>query len=99
MILVIGTIRVPADNLDGAMAAAETVITATRREDGCIRYAYARDLIDPDIMHISEAWRDRAALAAHARTPHVAEWHRVVSALGVTGRDLKIYETDEGEAI
>jgi hypothetical protein len=38
-------------------------IAATRAEDGCLAYSYAVDLEDPNLLHISEQWRDEAAVA------------------------------------
>ena len=99
MILVAGTVRIPEQAFETAQPAIEAMITATRQEDGCIRYAFARDLTDPGLMHISEAWRDREALAAHGRTPHMAEWRKAIGAVGVIERDLRVYETDEGQPI
>lgn len=99
MILVVGTVRVPESAFETAREAMAKVVEATRREDGCIRYAYAQDVLDPGVMHVSEAWRDREALKAHFDAPHMAEWGKVVGGLGASERNLRIYETDEGEPI
>ena len=99
MILVVGTVRVPEEAFASAHEAMAAMIAATRQESGCIRYAFARDLVDPQVMHVSEAWTDREALAAHGRTPHMAEWRKAIGAVGVIERDLRIYETGEGEPI
>ena len=40
------------------------VIAATLQEDGCIQYAYGQDVLDPELIHIAEKWRDMAALKA-----------------------------------
>ena len=99
MILVLGTVKLAPDKLDGARDAMQAMVTASRAEPGCIAYAYAQDVLDPEIIHVVEKWRDREALKAHFATPHMAEWRRVMGALGLSGRDLKIFETDEGEPI
>ncbi len=99
MILVIGTVRVPQDAFEGARPAMERMIAETRKEDGCIRYAFARDLIDQGLMHVSEAWRDREALTAHARSAHMREWQTAIGAVGVSERNLRLYDTDEGELL
>ena len=39
MILVIGTFRMPPENVALALPAALRVVTATRAEDGCIAYS------------------------------------------------------------
>lgn len=99
MILILGTVRIPADGLEAALSAMATMVAASRAEDGCIRYAYARDVLDPTVIHVSEAWRDRAALAAHFATPHLAAWREQFAELGITDRNLKLYETDDGEPV
>lgn len=99
MILVVGTVRVQAGGLEKVTDAMEKVLTATRAEDGCIRYAYARDVLDPQVMHVSEAWRDMDALKAHFKAPHMGEWQAAMKEAGVLERDLRVYETDEGRPI
>jgi quinol monooxygenase YgiN len=99
MILVIGTVRVPAEAFEAAKPAMERMIAETRKEDGCIRYAFARDLIDPGLMHVSEAWRDRASLKAHGASTHMREWQSAIGSVGVSERNLRLYDTDEGEAL
>ncbi|MFZ1744128.1 MAG: putative quinol monooxygenase [Pontixanthobacter sp.] len=99
MILVVGTVELPSGGLEKLLPAAATVIGETRNEDGCIRYAYARDILNPDLMHVSEAWRDLDALIAHSKTEHMKIWGAAVGEVGVIKRDLKRYDTDEGIAI
>jgi quinol monooxygenase YgiN len=58
----------------GRRADDASVIAATRAEDGCLAYAYSHDALDPEVIHVTEKWRDRAALDAHFQTPHMATW-------------------------
>jgi quinol monooxygenase YgiN len=99
MILIAGTFRMPPENVAIALAMARRVIEATRAEDGCITYAYAQDLLDPGLIHVSESWRDRASLAAHAKSEHMQAWITERAVLNLTERNIRVYETDEGEAI
>ena len=96
MILVVGTVRVAEGGLDKVADAMRAVLEATSKEDGCIRYAYARDVLDPDLMHVSELWRDAEALRAHAAAPHMKSWGAAMREVGVIKRDLKMYEVGEG---
>jgi quinol monooxygenase YgiN len=96
MILVVGTVKVAEGGLDKVRTAMESVLSATRQEDGCIRYAYARDVLDPDLMHVSELWRDADALKAHGAAPHMKTWGTAMRDAGVIERDLKMYEVGEG---
>ena len=99
MILVVGTVKVAEGGFEQAREAMEKNIMATRGEEGCIRYSYARDVLDPQIMHVSEAWRDMDALKAHFTAPHMADWREAIVAAGVSERNLRVYETDEGTPI
>ena len=47
MLLVTGTFRLPADRLVGAREAMQAMVSASRAEAGCLRYAYDQDLFDP----------------------------------------------------
>ncbi len=99
MILIMGTVRVPAEVFETARGAMETMIVETRKEDGCIRYAFAQDVVDPGLMHVAEAWRDHEALKAHGASPHMAEWRKAMAGSGASERNLRVYETDEGTPI
>jgi len=99
MILVVGTFRLAPENLARALPMAQRVVTATRAEDGCIAYSYAQDLFDPGLIHVSEKWRDRAALAAHFRSAHMQTWVTERAGLDLSGRNIRIYESDDGEPV
>ena len=99
MIIIMGTVKLAPDRLDAAKPAMQLMVEASRAEPGCIAYAYAQDLLEPETVHVAEKWRDRAALTAHFATPHMAEWRGVMGGLGLTGRDLRVFEADEGSAI
>ena len=91
-VIVAGTVRIPAENLDAFRPHMERMLGASRAEDGCLVYSYAVDVEDPGLIRVFEAWRDRAALDAHFRQPHLAEWRACWPALGVSDRRLTLYE-------
>lgn len=99
MLLIMGTVRVPEGAIDRARSAMAKMLAGSRAEDGCLTYAYAQDVLDPELIHIVERWRDRAALDAHFLTPHMAEWRAAWPDLGIHDRDLALYESDEGTPI
>ena len=96
MIVVVGSFRIPPSMVEVVRPVMEEMITASRREEGCIEYAYALDVIDTGLVRVVEKWRDRDALEAHFRTAHIAEWRAQVSALAVSERNLVAHETDDG---
>jgi quinol monooxygenase YgiN len=90
MLIVEGTIRVP--DVNAARPIMTRMIEASRAEPGCIEYVYAVDLLDPTLVRISERWTTRAALAAHAKASHLAEWRSHWPQLRITDRSLRLYE-------
>jgi quinol monooxygenase YgiN len=96
MILLAGTVRFPPDNVLAAREAMAAIIEGTRAEEGCVRYAFAEDVLDPGLFHIIEFWRDQAALDGHGATAHMDAWRKAAQALGLHDRNLRLYEVDEG---
>ena len=96
MLLIMGTVRLPGDKLMRARPAMARMIEASRAEAGCIAYSYAEDVLDAGLIHVSELWRDPAALDAHFATEHIAAWRAAWPDLGIADRKLTVYEVDEG---
>ena len=99
MLIVAGTVRVPPQNFEGLRPHMAAMLTASRAEDGCLDYGYAEDVIEAGLVHVFERWRDRAALDAHFRTPHMAAWRAAWPSFGVSDRRLFAYEVASESAI
>jgi quinol monooxygenase YgiN len=99
MLLIVGSVRLPAENLERARAVMRRMVEASRAEDGCIDYGYAEDVLDRGLIHVKELWRDRAALDAHFATDHLARWRAEWVPLGIAERNLRVFEVDEGQAV
>ena len=99
MIVVMGSFRLPAAHYEAALPLMNKVIAATRAEHGCVLYAYARDIGNPEVIRVNEKWHDRAAFEAHVRSAHMATWASERTAFGLSERDIRVFETDEGVAI
>ena len=99
MILVIGQFRLPAERMDEARPVMAKVMLATRAEAGCVQYNYAEDVLDPGLIRVSEVWESREQLAAHLQTPHMQTWVQERAGLGLSGRDITVYEADGGTAL
>ena len=98
MLLIVGTIRLPAAKLDRARPVMQRMVEASRAEAGCLDYCYAQDIGDPGLIHVRELWTDRTALDAHFDSAHLAEWRSRWSDLGIGERDLRMFEVGEAEA-
>ncbi|GAB2481027.1 putative quinol monooxygenase [Comamonas humi] len=95
MLLIVGTVRLPAENLDRARPAMRAMVEASRAEPGCLEYGYAEDVLVPGLVHVKELWRDQAALDAHFASTHIAAWRAAWPALGIGDRDLRVHEVGE----
>ena len=98
MLLIVGTIRLPAAKLDRARPVMQRMVEASRAEAGCLDYFYAQDIADPGLIHVRELWTDRTALDAHFASAHLVEWRSRWSDLGIGERDLRMFEVGEAEA-
>ena len=94
MIIVEGSARIPEGAWDQAIAAMETMITASREEAGCIEYAYSRDFFDPNLLRIIERWQDKAALVSHFAEPHMAVFRAALAEVGPQDLQVRMYEAD-----
>ena len=81
MIVIAGTIAVKPERREDAQQAALAMAEATRRESGCVSYAFYADLLDPGAFFLFEEWESDAALAAHFQTEHMARFQEQVPAL------------------
>ena len=98
-LIVAGTVRIPPGVLEDFRPHMQAMLDATRREDGCLDYAYAEDVLEPGLIRVFEVWRDRAALDAHFQTDHIAAWRASWSKFGVSERRLIAYEVASQEQV
>ncbi|MGH8227139.1 MAG: putative quinol monooxygenase [Steroidobacteraceae bacterium] len=97
MLMIVGTIRLPPENLERARPVMRRMIEASRTEGGCRVYSYAEDVLEPGLIRVIEIWADRPALDRHFASAHIAEWRSRWPGLGLEGRNLTLYEaTDSG---
>ena len=80
MIHVIAVITAKPGQRDNLLAAFKDNLAAVKAERGCIEYGATVDTqgigsfqteFGPDTLVVLEKWADAAALAAHARAPHM----------------------------
>jgi quinol monooxygenase YgiN len=62
MLLIVGTVRMPAQSVAAARPVMQAMVDASRAEPGCVEYVYAEDLFDPGLIHVKELWSDLPAL-------------------------------------
>ena len=99
MIIVLATARLGEGAFEQGFAAMEAMIKASNAEPGCISYAYARDVLDPAVLHIVEKWDDDAALAAHFSMPHMAQFRQALARLDISIAEVRKFATDHGQPL
>jgi quinol monooxygenase YgiN len=87
-ILVTGVIDLDPAQRDGFIAAANTLMAATRAEDGCESYAFSADLDDQGRFYVAEQWASQEVMDTHMATPHLAAFMGAMGAFGVTAASL-----------
>jgi quinol monooxygenase YgiN len=60
-------------------AALEGIVGPTRKEAGALQYDLHRDLHEPRRFVFVERWESEAALAAHAKSAHIAAYKQAVA--------------------
>lgn len=99
MIVVTGEIELHPEDTWPATYHVVRMMAASEAEDGCICYRFYADLTNPRRFRIYEEWRDEAALEAHFRSAHMAEFQKHLKKLRVLDRNLKKFEVTETKAI
>ena len=74
MVVVIGRVSCEPDKRDALVARLERMQSASRKEDGCIRYGFFAAVEDPLTFVAVEEWADRPALDRHFEQPHLQEF-------------------------
>lgn len=90
MIVVAGSVSVPAENSEAFMSAAADVSAASRTLDGNIDYCISMQ--SPGVFRFLEIWDTEEAMMAQFAAPPFGAFQAAVSELGMAGMDGKKYE-------
>jgi quinol monooxygenase YgiN len=99
MIVIVGHLRIPPEKMNDAGRAIGTLVQETRKEPGCLLYAFSEDVLEPGTIRIAEKWESWDALKAHGAMPHLAAWRATLQAIGVREREVVAYEAGETRAL
>lgn len=91
MIVIAGTVSIEPDTYDEFIGHAQTMMAASRAEDGCHAYVFTQDSEDPSVIHLYELWEDSDSLAAHAASDHMAHWREAAGGL-LKERSLQLFD-------
>jgi quinol monooxygenase YgiN len=99
MIIVAGEVRFGAGEIERLAPLLRASVEGARAEDGCLSYCYGRDALDPDLLVVSERWRDEASLEAHLKQPHLLQFIGAVREAEVERMSVKMYAAGEGKTL
>ena len=99
MLIVLAEATLGEGALEAGREALTTMIGASRKEEGCIAYSYAVDVLDPASIIIVEKWVDDAALAFHFSTPHMAAFQQALAGLDIKITELRKFQADDGSPL
>jgi quinol monooxygenase YgiN len=83
---------------DDLVTAAREMAAATRADAGCVSYAFATDVEDPDRVLGIEVWADRAALDAHMDHDHTRAFLAVAPGLVAGEPVMTFYDVPREDA-
>jgi len=64
-VVVAGYIKVAPKDREAFVKVLQAHLPRVRKKDGCITYTLAVDVVDPNVVRMSEAWRDQQSLETH----------------------------------
>lgn len=95
MIIIAGTITIPAEKRAACLEASAPLQLATRRDEpGCLAYIFSADPIEADQIKVYELWEDAATLEAHFLHPNYTDMRTLLGRSGITGADVHKYRID-----
>jgi quinol monooxygenase YgiN len=71
VLIVLGRMDIHPDDVEAAIALANSMAEQTRKERGCLLYAFGLDLDQRNRFWLTEQWQDEEALAEHFTTSHM----------------------------
>lgn len=95
MIVVLAKVSVKAEKKKELLEMAKVVMAATRKEEGCASYTLYDHPHDPCGCMFVEEWADKAALAKHAASAHIAEWKKNTADFLTTKTVLTVYQAEK----
>jgi len=99
MLIVAGEVVVEAGAVEAVQGALRTMEAETRREPGCITYAFSVDVNDPTMVRIFERWESMDALREHFATPHMAAFGAAIGSIQPKSVAIKAFEIDREIAL
>ena len=92
MIIVLVEVEVEPGSISQVKDALAKMETETRKEPGCLSYAFSVDLSDESRVRVTERWQTIEDVGKHMATPHMAEFQNAVVSIEPKSVEIKAYE-------
>ena len=96
MIIITGKANVSDSNRAAFQAVAERQVTNSRREAGCVSYAYYEDSMARGTFFFYEEWADQKAVDFHFVQPYCLEFIAKARELASSPPEIKIHPVFSG---
>jgi quinol monooxygenase YgiN len=92
MVIVAGTVEVPPNRMDDAIALSLEHVRRSRIEPGCLSHAVFQDVENANRLFFFERWADRKALEAHFMVPEARAFAQSLASLSLSTPEIAIYD-------
>jgi quinol monooxygenase YgiN len=94
MIIIQGFVQLAPGEIARFRPVGVEMIRETRKEKGCLEYAFATDVDDPDMVRIVERWESEEALSRHFETPHMMKFNGALASAKIVKASAKVYNAE-----
>lgn len=98
-IIISGTVDLPPENLEAALAAGEPLIAGALTQPGCLDYDWCPDPRHPGRIRVFERWESEEALASHFQNRWYTEMRENIGRFGIIRADTAKYRVDVSEPV
>lgn len=92
MLVVTGLLQFRPEHLEALRPQVAELIAQSRRDPGCLFYAWAEDLFEPGVIRMIEHWESWEEFEAHDRSPHATRWKAAIEPFGLLRREMTAHE-------
>ena len=98
-IIISGTIDMPPENVDKALAAGKPLIEGALTQPGCLDYDWCPEPTHPGRIRVFERWDSEASLASHFQNRWYLEMREAIGQFGLIRADTAKYRVDLEEPV
>lgn len=98
-VLIAGTVHLPAEQRDTALAETAQLVRDTREQAGCEHYVWSADPTSDTRVYVFEKWASTDDLARHLAGPCYSGMLAALGGFGVSDAQVSKYRVDREEPV